>query len=211
MRRICKLSAKRDRNFAKKIPKNRLPKATKPFRISTGLRKSGKRPHQSHYEFSILRRARSGVAALFISRVQPYPHEKLQVCRKPLKATCSCRGRFLNTLGSAERRDFGSRFGTGLAQSRGPETIGYSSNLSSDAKGDHNSECSHGSASAITRIANRGQNSAPPAQPESLEIRLNSGRYMEITTPPTTVPRNTMMAGSMAASRSATATSTSSS
>src|SRR5271157_181553 len=48
-------------------------------------------------------------------------------------------------------------------------------------------------------------------QPASFPIKLNSGRYMEITTPPTTTPRIRMIIGSMAVSKSPTAASTSSS
>ena len=47
--------------------------------------------------------------------------------------------------------------------------------------------------------------------PESFPISENSGKYMEMTTPPTTIPRNTIMIGSRAVSRSFTAASTSSS
>ena len=48
-------------------------------------------------------------------------------------------------------------------------------------------------------------------QPASFPIKLNSGRYMEMTTPPTTTPSMRMIIGSMAVSKSPTAASTSSS
>jgi len=57
----------------------------------------------------------------------------------------------------------------------------------------------------------RDPNSPRYFAPESFPISENSGRYMEMTTPPTTIPRNTIMIGSRAVSRSFTAASTSSS
>jgi hypothetical protein len=47
--------------------------------------------------------------------------------------------------------------------------------------------------------------------PASWPISENSGKYIEMTMPPTTIPRNTIMTGSSAVSRSFTAASTSSS
>src|SRR5258708_17316876 len=47
--------------------------------------------------------------------------------------------------------------------------------------------------------------------PANLPISENSGKYIEITTPPTTKPRKTIMTGSRAVSKSFTAASTSSS
>jgi hypothetical protein len=46
---------------------------------------------------------------------------------------------------------------------------------------------------------------------ESLPISTNKGKYMEMTMPPTTRPRTTIIIGSIAANRSFTAESTSSS
>ena len=47
--------------------------------------------------------------------------------------------------------------------------------------------------------------------PLSLPISENNGMYIEITTPPTTTPKNTIMIGSNAVNKSFTAASTSSS
>src|ERR1700730_18464956 len=47
--------------------------------------------------------------------------------------------------------------------------------------------------------------------PDNLLINENNGKYIEMTTPPTTTPRKTIMIGSIAVRRSFTAASTSSS
>ncbi len=67
----------------------------------------------------------------------------------------------------------------------------------------------------VPRLPENGRCQADGGPDQCIELSLpmseNSGKYIEMTTPPTTTPKNTIMMGSRAVSKSFTAASTSSS